>query len=334
MRKIFCGVVFLLTLGVGLIGIEAHADDYTYDLVAQPVIYTPTTNQVLNNFPRTAYVSWSGVSGAVSYEIEVDCDVCSTVNWSNQYRFNSDNTNITTYALPGDNQFRVRVRTRFPGSTSDSWTMGAWSEYKYFWFDTSKPCSETDNGVDYSTQGMAFGPDESTGIVTNYFDSCGYDVGIQDQYNGLYLAEKYCSNNKVYTQWYRCSNGCAKVFVFLLLTIPRVQLFVVITVLAPMVFVVALRATWLVQSIVLKKPNAYASRHLVLLIKIVQKLTRIINVTTESAFTLIAILLVKNIIITNQAPVALPMVPMLAVRFAVIPINNVNVLVLNQPAKL
>ncbi len=174
-----------------------------YNTTAKPYISAPTNNQVLTNYPRRANLSWSSIDKAQTYDIEVACDICSYPVWSSVLKFNSVSTNYTTAALAGDNEFRTRVRAMFPGNI-----YGAWSDYVYFRYDTSQYCTDSDGGLNYAVRGDTKGKDEVTGVNSTYTDSCGYQVGSQDEYNGPFVAEKHCSNGVVHTQWYQCPNGC------------------------------------------------------------------------------------------------------------------------------
>ena len=98
-----------------------------------PVIYTPSSYQVLTNYPRTAYLSWSSVSGALDYQVMIECaDGCwLSNNQTYNYYNNVSATSYTSEALSGDNTFRYKVRARFSNS------YGAFSDYRYFSFRTS-----------------------------------------------------------------------------------------------------------------------------------------------------------------------------------------------------
>lgn len=99
-----------------------------------PTITAPTANQILTNYPRTAYLEWTAVNNAKTYEIEIACDVCTSTQtkWLNPTTYTSTTNYYTTPALAGDNEFRFRVRALNP-----SYTTGSWSDYRYFRYDTS-----------------------------------------------------------------------------------------------------------------------------------------------------------------------------------------------------
>lgn len=45
-----------------------------------PVQLRPICGSTLSNYPRTTFLQWQGVEGAVSYTVEVDCYQCCTLN--------------------------------------------------------------------------------------------------------------------------------------------------------------------------------------------------------------------------------------------------------------
>ncbi|MFA7685289.1 MAG: hypothetical protein WCX95_00630 [Candidatus Gracilibacteria bacterium] len=108
-----------------------------------PTILAPTSDQVLTDYPRTADLDWSTVTGANLYEVEIGCDTCvsSTTLYSSPETYFTSYSDYTTSALAGDNTFRFRVRAK--NTATNSTTIGAWSSYRYFRYDTSsyKPSS-------------------------------------------------------------------------------------------------------------------------------------------------------------------------------------------------
>ena len=109
-----------------------HYDTSAAATLGTPTVTSPTSNQALTNYPRTAYIAWSSVSNASKYEIVVECDVCSSPDYSFSYSYTSTNNWYTTGALAGDNWFRVKVR-----AIGSSGNTGEWSSYRYFKYDTS-----------------------------------------------------------------------------------------------------------------------------------------------------------------------------------------------------
>lgn len=103
--------------------------------LATPYITSPYSNQTLTNFPREAYISWTSIYGATKYEVEVACDVCSSTStkWLNPSTYTSTKNYLTTPALAGDNQFRVRVRA-VDGANN---IYSDWSSYVYFRYNTA-----------------------------------------------------------------------------------------------------------------------------------------------------------------------------------------------------
>lgn len=112
-----------------------------------PTIIEPSANEVLTDYPREAYLSWTKVKNAKKYEIELACDVCNSLNekWSNPAAYTTKKSYFVTPALPGDNEYRFRVR-----ALDKNGVTGPWSEYNYFSFDTSDFEDEDFDSVDLS----------------------------------------------------------------------------------------------------------------------------------------------------------------------------------------
>jgi hypothetical protein len=92
-----------------------------------PVQLRPGNGSFLGNFPRVATLGWRAVSGAANYRVEVECLHCAvTGQWNNVVDSTVGGTTLTTPGLPGDNQFRWRVRAirsnGQTGSPSGWWT--------------------------------------------------------------------------------------------------------------------------------------------------------------------------------------------------------------------
>lgn len=101
-------------------------------VLATPSMVSPASNEVLKNFPRTAYLSWTGIANATSYDIQVACDSCGNTAWQSVSSYSSTNNWYTTQALTGDNQFRARVH-----AVDAVGNAGNWSEYRYFSYSTA-----------------------------------------------------------------------------------------------------------------------------------------------------------------------------------------------------
>ncbi|MDD2757966.1 MAG: fibronectin type III domain-containing protein [Patescibacteria group bacterium] len=101
-------------------------------VLSAPYLTAPASNQTLTNYPRQTTFTWDSVSHATKYEVEVTCDVCvsKTNKWQGAKTY-STTARTLTVTMPGDNQFRWRVRA-YDGATA-----GYWSDYKYFRFNTS-----------------------------------------------------------------------------------------------------------------------------------------------------------------------------------------------------
>ncbi len=142
-----------------------------------PTITYPYMDQVLTNYPREAYMSWTSVSSATEYEIEVACDVCTstTTKWLNPSTYFSDYNYLTTPALAGDNEFRFRVRALNSSQT------GPWSSYVYFSYDTSgyvETLGTPSIISPYMDQVLTNYPREAYLSWTSVYGATGYDVEV------------------------------------------------------------------------------------------------------------------------------------------------------------
>jgi len=160
--------------------------------VGTPSLSAPAGDNVLTNYPRTVNYSWAHVSGATKYELEVACDVCvsKTNKWqgAKTYITYNESYNLT---MPGDNQFRWRVRAY---DAYDS--AGYWSEYRYFTFKTGSSQS-TALGIPVITEPYN-GKNFSSGYVqinwTSVFSATSYNYEIQ-KYSTDSASWSYYSNN-------------------------------------------------------------------------------------------------------------------------------------------
>src|SRR3989339_865864 len=136
-------MVATVTLGTDVL-VQATASvsgrlSYGTTTLKAPTIWSPGSKAVLINYPRTTSLSWSYVTGATSYEIEMGCDTCvsSTALYSSPTTYTSTLNYYVTEPLAGDNNFRFRVRAKNDSSTS------RWTSYRYFSFKTSSVQPET-----------------------------------------------------------------------------------------------------------------------------------------------------------------------------------------------
>lgn len=109
-----------------------------------PTIVTPTKSQILTNYPREAKISWTTVSLAEVYELEITCDYCVSINpmWQGPTYYKTTENSFLTPPLAGDNEFRVRVRAKtYQGEE------GPWSDFRYFRYDTSSHVGESVSNV-------------------------------------------------------------------------------------------------------------------------------------------------------------------------------------------
>ena len=128
-----------------------------------PAQKSPTSNQTLTNYPRTTVFKWNAVSGAKNYKLEVACDVCvsKTTKWQGAKIYIVTGTSYSV-KLPGDNQYRWRVR-----AIDSSSNLGPWSGYSYFKYRTGKQNAPTVTGI--GTPTLVSPADEST-ASNNYIN--------------------------------------------------------------------------------------------------------------------------------------------------------------------
>ena len=99
-------------------------------VLTAPVIYSPASYAVYKTFPRTVFLSWAAVSGATSYQYEVYRvqNIAGNVTYYSYGISNAYSTSATSYTLPNDNAYAVRIRAVQNG------VPGTWSGYRYFYF--------------------------------------------------------------------------------------------------------------------------------------------------------------------------------------------------------
>jgi uncharacterized repeat protein (TIGR02543 family) len=91
-----------------------------------PVQTSPANNAVFNNFPRTTTLRWQSVSGAGSYKVEVQCDVCGSSPWVPWITKTVTGTSFT-FDWVGAQQGRWRVTAISPAGVA-----GTASGFRYF----------------------------------------------------------------------------------------------------------------------------------------------------------------------------------------------------------
>lgn len=165
----------------------------TPDLSLAPTIYRPYSNQVLSNFPRYTYVQWSALEKAVTYEVEISCQLnsCKTSNYSNS------GTSLNVLLLD-DNDYQVRVRARYSNDQ-----IGAWSAFTYFKYraaasPTAPTCKDVKGGnVTFLVcQGYAaYHFWSETRIYANSYD----DNGMQISTTNLTTPTTYLVKGQTYT---------------------------------------------------------------------------------------------------------------------------------------
>lgn len=153
-----------------------------------PSFVSPTAGQILTNFPRTAELSFTRLSNAHSYDVEIYCDYCGSSKWSSgPYKFStmqpsSGYAKVTTYALAGDNEFRARVRAVYVDTVTGEYVYGTWSDYRYFSFKTAPAVTVTETKTVTLTELNALNPktinfEDATGeVITKYTSAYGVTI--------------------------------------------------------------------------------------------------------------------------------------------------------------
>ncbi|MSR84999.1 hypothetical protein EXS71_00975 [Candidatus Uhrbacteria bacterium] len=130
-----------------------------------PTIISPTANQVLNNYPRIATITWNG--SVKRHRVQIECDTCVSVTnlySGNPYSYTTDGrqNSIVTEPLAGDNWFRVHVQ-----AVNDDGSYGVWSDYVYFRYLTPS-----------STPTMGTVTAVSSALNPNYQNRCNQGFGL------------------------------------------------------------------------------------------------------------------------------------------------------------
>lgn len=174
-----------------VVKVKVNGTDQNQEL-STPSITSPYMDQEYTNYPREAYIAWSSVSNATKYEVEVACDVCvsTQTKWLSPYTYTSYTNSITTPALPGDNEYRVRVRAINTSSGEKS----EWSSYVYFSYDTSSYADDdNDNYYDNYDISLSITSWADTGLP--FVKWTAYD-GSFDGY-AMFVREGFYDENEV-----------------------------------------------------------------------------------------------------------------------------------------
>jgi hypothetical protein len=119
--------------------VSLNFDTSQYAVVPSPVVSNgpsityPVNEQLFTNFPRTLSVNWKS-NGSANYLVDVQCDTCGQSAWESlrTYTVGNSMTQLRDLMLPGDNQYRVRVKSVDVNNRDTS----GWSDFVYFRFRT------------------------------------------------------------------------------------------------------------------------------------------------------------------------------------------------------
>lgn len=129
--------------GAGSTLVECAKITYVRGTLSRPQLGFPRNESNFTNYPRTITFTWSPVSGADSYLLEVDCLHCArSGKWSSEmgefyFRKQVSQTSLD-YTFPGDNRGRWRVK-----AADKSGRESEWSDWNYFAFNTQTQPSPT-----------------------------------------------------------------------------------------------------------------------------------------------------------------------------------------------
>jgi len=150
----------------------------------------------------TYTVTWnsSGIIGYVSIGLRDDTRQSMGAVWSVNNVANTGYYSIilpaTSIIVPG-NKYKICVSHGAVFDCSDSYLNII--ETTQTTEITATSCSETDNGLNYSTRGVTTGTNSWNGQYGSYIDSC----------SGSVLTEYHCANNLVSSSTYTCPYGCS-----------------------------------------------------------------------------------------------------------------------------
>ncbi len=163
-----------------------------------PSINNPTEDQIFTN--RNVYISWTNLSGATSYEVNVNYKVGS--NWTNQDTYTASQNNTSLY-FSYDNNYRLRVRANFGSGNYGSWS--GWREFvvNADTYSTTAPTvySPAQNAVVENNNYEAYLSWGSVSGASEYIIEINRDgYGVQTLYAGTNTS--YTFTGAVDTAWY------------------------------------------------------------------------------------------------------------------------------------
>lgn len=164
-----------------------------------PVINSPYSNQTYTS--HSVDMNWSSVSGAVTYEVNVNYE--SNSNWYEEGTYSASNLSYTKY-FSYDNHYRMRVRAKF-----GDYSYGTWSEWREFRvgdsgnYNYGAPTiyAPTENQYFSSYSTVNFGWYASSGNVSRY------DIAVEYESNGIWYSEgNYSATSASYSKYFSYNN--------------------------------------------------------------------------------------------------------------------------------
>ena len=146
-------------------------------IYSAPTQKAPTSDSTLTNYPRSTTFTWTSVTGASRYVLEVTCDTCvsKTSKWQGAKTYVTTGTSYTM-TLAGDNQYRWRVR-----AVDSSNNFGPWSGYLYFKYKTGSSSTNSTKipTVLYPVNGLSYNLSSITYDWTDVSSAVNYNYTIQ-----------------------------------------------------------------------------------------------------------------------------------------------------------
>ncbi len=174
-------------------------DSENYNNYNAPTIHNPLSG--VSYTSQSVYMNWSTISGASSYEINVQYE--SYGNWYEEGTYSTTNAYYSKY-FSNNNEYRLRVRAKF-GNNS----YGAWSEWRDFNVGTNSgnnSSSVPTINSPYSNQSFS----SYSTVNINWSTISGassYEIGIEYESNGTWYSEgNYTATNANYAKYFSNDN--------------------------------------------------------------------------------------------------------------------------------
>ncbi len=177
-------------------GVDGNSNDYSDS--SAPTVYDPYNGETFTS--DSVYMSWSTISGAVSYEVEIDYE--SGSYWYDEGTYSTSYQNYTK-VFYSDNDYRMRVRAKYSGGTYTSWSN--WYEFtvdETGGYDYSPPTiSEPENNETFTAETVYIG-------WTSVYTAVSYEVEIDYKSGSNWYDEgTYATSNLYYIKTFSGDNN-------------------------------------------------------------------------------------------------------------------------------